>query len=81
MILLNFKKRLAFKMEIQNKQTKIKYKMPLESWEALGKNQKLFAITDNNDTEEVAHVIIENVKPNTGNKNNTQKTNTSKNKK
>lgn len=57
-------------MVIQNIQTKVKYPMPRSSWDALGKNQRLFKVLVETDELEVPVQIIDNVlKPPTGEKN------------
>lgn len=44
--------------------------MPRKSWDALGKNQRLFKIIDENDTaEEPVQTIDNTLKPSTGEKN------------
>lgn len=73
-------------MEIQNLETKVKYRMPRTSWEKLGKNQKLFKVLDETDEEEAKPQIIDNtVKPRTGDaviiKGDDKKTNTKQTKK
>lgn len=72
-------------MVIQNIETKKQYTMPRASWDALGKNQKLFKVIDERDEEEIKPQIIDNMaKPGTGSAvitNEEEKTNTKKTKK
>lgn len=71
-------------MEIQNKETRVKYTMSRESWESLGKNKKLFNVLNESDDNMPKDQVIDNlVKPGTGeaSKDNSTKTTTNKSRK